>query len=1182
MNQHKKSRLTVLALVALFALPLASCQPTTNPNNNNSQDSGKVTGGGLLDAPRVDVSVLPEYIETGKPVDLKAVINHQEGVEFKVTFDVSTDETGSSFSTYDPAFAGYDASTGMWTPTVTNKVVKLSFEASNSSGKATGNKSVYVSNKATVVDGAFASTYAINDYIYLNQAFKSYKILSLTVERAVVSTADGKTSDVSSDYDPATYKFTFKHKGTYTIIASLDDGVSDKNLSQTFVFDVIEKGQFITVHYLDDLLGAYPTYVAPEKDKDGKDILVDRSNIDYKMPEGYPAGKIAQNPTFNYRLDRDLDYNDPDSWEDGIIKPWVPITNGDTPETTFSGILDGAGFTIKNLTNVFPGRDTEKKVTKKVKDETGKEVEKEFTLPKVGKIVDFNGVSLFQSNNSENLSAGGKGRITNLNIENYNITVTGNDFPNASSIGSNNYAIIADPVNGGGQYDNAGTVNTSLQDVNVSGKIDVDLGKAAGGKGSVIGGVSVGAGTLNNVTSNVDITVNNGNGNLHVGGVTGDGNASGTGISYSGDISIEKKDNLPLFAGGISGLAVDSDYHTSNDNVTSTGTLTVHNQVVDLVDSSGVNVGKGTGITFVGGIAGKFEGSQIFYNSYNMSSDMDITVDNLINNYGGIGGIAGQNMYIYAYSSFYTGDINVGNYDAGSYDNLSKYESGSGVGGMFGLTQVSNFDSGFQGTMTIGGDGYKNIGGIAGTMVSQYSDKAGMDPDNEVYGSTWQQFNGAVASGSITVNGGTVQYGGIVGLARNANETALGIVNSYSNVKLTTNNINQDLSYGSLGVGQYVRNDKKYDYIKFDGSQMVGQLGTIKEESKFLLIGKFNFGDYLWDVTEAYRIFGAVQDRNEIKLDTDYTNNGEQQPGAGNWVVHSNVDDKDTDLKVKATAEKSKPYIDKNTGKAMHYNLQDGKLVPEESYYFNQALKNGTIDAANFDKNLYLYTAYGNAHWGIYDKEGKTNSQLRDNEADVVFDNEPVVKNGTWWVGKTDTKIKGQDGQFGYISSVNMKGYEYDASAKAKFGNWTYKVSSIEVNQTTNGYRWVPGADSTSSQAAIAALEERLNNYRKQMDDLVKNQYIEFEISYSGEFNYSILDKQYIVEKDGKKYIKLPVKDYKKGDLGGFFKTDAALASMFSAENVKKYEANLDKAIQDLKDKLNGFGSMQDTLQNNK
>lgn len=98
MNQHKKSRLTVLALVALFALPLASCQPTTNPNNNNSQDSGKVTGGGLLDAPRVDVSVLPEYIETGKPVDLKAVINHQEGVEFKVTFDVSTDETGSSFS----------------------------------------------------------------------------------------------------------------------------------------------------------------------------------------------------------------------------------------------------------------------------------------------------------------------------------------------------------------------------------------------------------------------------------------------------------------------------------------------------------------------------------------------------------------------------------------------------------------------------------------------------------------------------------------------------------------------------------------------------------------------------------------------------------------------------------------------------------------------------------------------------------------------------------------------------------------------------------------------------------------------------------------------------------------------------------------------------------------------------
>lgn len=1167
-----KKSYAVPLLVLISSLALASCNPkpseSTPTSGGNTNTPTSSSDDNILNAPKVDVSVIPTYIETNSSIDLFSVINHQNGVDLKVKIEVSTTEDGSSFSTYDNDFAGYDEQTGIWKPNMVNKVVRLSFDASNSSGKSSGTKSVFVSNKATLKNNPFASSYSINDYIFLNKAFNTYQTVSLNVSRAIVNSADGKSTNVSSDYDPATSKFTFKYKGTYTLIAALDDGLSEKPVTGTFVFDVVEEGQFFEINYLDDLLGKYPTYVAPSQDENKKDLINSRENINYQMPEGYPAGKVATNPTYNYRLTRDLDYLDPNSWEDGVIKPWVPIVNGSTAEQTFSGIIDGAGHTIKNLTNVFPGRSEAKTVKKQVKDETGKVVTKEFTLPKMDKLVDTFGVSLLESS-AENNS---KGTIKNLNITDYKIEITKEDTQNQVIV-ANNYSIIDDPYLRPDAYSDTRST-TNLDTINVTGNITVDLTSMTNGvNGSNIGGVSYSANSLNNIDSKVNITVSNTNntGSQKIGGVLATGNSTGSNISYDGQITANTSSNQPLYVGGIFGQPDYSDAKNQNDNIDSKGTINIHNKVVD---------NKATGITFVGGIAGSFygSGSEAQADSYNMTSSMNINVDNLVNAWGGIGGLAGNNMYIYAYSSFYTGNINVSNFDANSL--LTNYEQCPSVGGLFGKTQASSFDSGFNGNITIGGQGSKVVGGIAGSLVTGYNSHAGQDPDNEVYGSTWQQLNGVTARGNITIDGGKLQYGGILGYIRNGSETAAGIINSYSNINLVTNDINVDESFGALGVGTFFRNGKKYDYVKIDGSQFVGSLGSLSETNKYLLIAKLDFGTYLDNINDAYKVFTNQKDRYTIQLDNLIEGGWEEDLTLkeGKYVILNNKTGQKTTLNVKATDKDTTPYIDKD-GKAKVAKIIDGKVTWEDSYYFNQGLENGSISKENFSKNLFIYFDGTSFHYGVKNNEGLAKRSLLDSASDVKFSNAPVVKNGTWHCGNIDTKVKGEEGQFSYISSANLSKYTYDINAKKDFDNWTYKVSSTEVSSTSNQLKWVPDKESKVESNMVNSILERINAYKAQLDDILKNKYITFEPA--DDFDFADWPKENIVEQDGKKYIKLPVKDYKEGDLGGLIQTDIALASTFSENNIKAIKADIDRSIQDLYDKLDSFSNYQNEHSNN-
>ena len=113
---------------------------------------------------------------------------------------------------------------------------------------------------------------------------------------------------------------------------------------------------------------------------------------------------------------RDLDYNDPESWVDGVIKPWTPVVasgEAGTQETgensVFTGIIDGLGHKITGLTNICPAQAEDVTVTR-TWTEGGEQKTQEFTFKAHDEIVNPRGFAFFDSLNAN-------GTVRNLTVE---------------------------------------------------------------------------------------------------------------------------------------------------------------------------------------------------------------------------------------------------------------------------------------------------------------------------------------------------------------------------------------------------------------------------------------------------------------------------------------------------------------------------------------------------------------------------------------------------------------------------------------------------------------------------------------------------------------------------------------------------------------------------------------------
>ena len=441
----KTAFIVALFMMILAFIPLLSaCGGDKDTDDGGNKPNPPVI---TTSAPVVDMDVISTYLETGKDVDLSDAVSGSYD-SLSVTFKV-----GENKAEMSAADVGYNASSHVWTPTVRNDVVQVSVTATNEAGSGYGDKNVYVVEPASVRPVSVLNEQVyIGEEIDLSRDFVTYDIIEATCEEATVTYMDDAGTvhedNTRAQFDPSTMRYTVNRAGEHRIKVTINSGINE--VTGDFYFLAIDGNEFIEINYLDDLLGIYSAEDA----------------VAWGIPEGLPVGKLAQNATLNYKLMRDLDYNDPESWVDGVIKPWTPVVasgEAGTQETgensVFTGIIDGLGHKITGLTNICPVQAEDVTVTR-TWTEGGEQKTQEFTFKAHDEIVNPRGFAFFDSLNAN-------GTVRNLTVE-YKTEIDKDHYTE--------YGIYT-PFNLA--WDNYGDESIALSDVHIqNSSIYIDASKA--------------------------------------------------------------------------------------------------------------------------------------------------------------------------------------------------------------------------------------------------------------------------------------------------------------------------------------------------------------------------------------------------------------------------------------------------------------------------------------------------------------------------------------------------------------------------------------------------------------------------------------------------------------------------------------------------------------------------------
>jgi hypothetical protein len=796
---QKKSALFIGVMMIMLALMqlLAAC--------GKNEDKPKPT----IKVPVVDMDIIDTYLESGKPVTLLDAVD-DKAAALTVKFTVGEGDKKKEMSA---AEIGYNKQTTVWTPSVINQAVYISLTAKNNDGDDSGDKNVYVVEQAKVRPVSVLNEQVyIGEEVNLKEDFVTYNVVEAICNSATVTYMDGdivKEDNTKGNFNQSTMRYTVNKAGNHKISITINGGLN--RVTKQFFFLALDEGSYLEINYLDDLLGTYSAEDAAS----------------YGIPEGLPAGQLAKNATLKYKIMRDLDYNDPNSWVDGVIKAWVPVVASgerDTQQTgensVFSGIIDGLGHTISNLTNVFPGR-TKEVTVKRTWTENGESKNQDFTYPITGEVVNPDGFVFFNSTYAN-------GTIRNLSFG-YKTVLDSNTYT-----AYNNYS----PINLAFSFgsDNATAI---LRNVNASGSINIDASgievNANDYSKMYVAGLAFYSDNAQECNVNVDITLDNMKADVCVGGVFFRNDKNVKDINYSGDIKVKMAaagysndkgtpatyddafDTYEILAGGFSIEARGGSYSSSvADNVVTTGTIEVTTQTSEVT--------KNTNAMLVGGISSSSGGIY-----YNCSSDMNITVNKLDNTFSNIGGLFGNNK-AELYGCKYLGGISIA--DLNSQEN-QRLDIGVAIGGIVGITSDHIRDCTFSGTISIGGKGYKEVGGIAGWSNGNYSD-SGVD----------QYVAGNVSKGSVIITEGKFTYGGIAGRSAPGLGVSVHMENNLYFGTLVLSDTKEDsIAAGLVGVYRGTSSDKTA--LSMKGNDIYGGIAeNIDSVKSYVLLGKLSVKNF--------------------------------------------------------------------------------------------------------------------------------------------------------------------------------------------------------------------------------------------------------------------------------------------------------------------------------------------------
>ena len=800
---QKKTALFIGVIMIMLSLMqlLAAC-------GGNEKDSNKPTP--TVTVPIVDMDIIDTYLEAGKPVTLLDAVDDKKAA-LTVKFEIGE---GNDKQEMSAAEIGYNEQTTVWTPSVINEVVQISLTAKNDDGEVdAGSKTVYVVEKAKV-----RPVSVLNDQVYIGEEidlkkdFVTYSVVEAICNSATVTYMNGDEvieDNTKGNFNQSTMRYTVNRAGNHKISITINGGLN--KVTKEFRFLALDEGSYIKINYLDDLLGTYSAEDA----------------VSYGIPEGLPVGQVAKNSTLKYKLMRDLDYNNPNSWVDGVVKAWVPIVaNGESgsqqtgENSVFSGIIDGLGFKISGLTNVFPGRSEAVTVTR-TWTEGGESKTQDFTYPAIGQVVNPRGFAFFDSKYA-------CGTIRNLSFE-YETILDDENYTEYV-----NYA----PINLAFSFstDNATVI---LRNVNASGSINIDaLGIVVDANNyskTYVAGLAFYSDNAQECKINVDITLDNMKADVCVGGVFFRNDKNVKDINYSGDIKVKMAaagynndkgttatyddsfDTFEILAGGFSTEARGGSYSSSvADNVVTTGTIDVTTQTSEVTNN--------TNTMLIGGISSSAGGIY-----YNCSSDMKITVNKLDNTFSNIGGLFGNNK-AELYGCKYTGGISIA--DLNSQENQS-LDRGVAVGGLVGITSDHIRDCTFSGTIILGGKGYKEVGGIAGWCNGNYSD-SGVD----------QYVAGNTSNGSVKITEGKFTYGGIAGRSAPGQGVSVHMENNlYSGTLVLSDTQEGSIAAGLVGVYRGMGSDTTKLSMK-DNDIYGGLADNLNSVKSYVLLGKLSVKNF--------------------------------------------------------------------------------------------------------------------------------------------------------------------------------------------------------------------------------------------------------------------------------------------------------------------------------------------------
>ncbi|MDR2202298.1 MAG: hypothetical protein LBP26_06015 [Clostridiales bacterium] len=751
-------KIAVLLLTLAMAFQLfAACKGKTDGDGGDPQKQPGETP--VINVPVVDMDIIDTYLEVGKPVTLLNAVDDKT-VTLSVTFTAGESTRAREVSASE---IGYNEQTTVWTPSLRNEIVEIALTATNSAGYSdAGSKKVFVTERANIRPASILNEQVyIGEEINLRADFVVYKVAEAVCNSASVVYMDGdevREDNTKGDFNASTMRYTVTKAGEHRISVTVDGGLN--RVTKQFRFIALDEGSYIELNYLDDLMGTYTDEQAP---------LVG-------LPTGLPAGLLAKNATLKYKLMRDLDYLDPDSWVDGVIKPWTHVVAGGIKtsqeagtSSVFSGIIDGLEHRITNLTNVFPGRSEAVTVTR-TWSENGEDKQQEFTYPAAGEVVNPSGFAFLYS-------PGAGGAIRNLAFE-YQTVLTDGDYTAYGGYSPLNLGM------GSVSDSNFGAALT-LSNIDVNGSIEIDaesVPAAAGTDAIPLAGVALSCRNARDVNADVDITLRNMRSSIELGGVfCRAGNYANTGvaftdITYTGDISVEMAadgynvgaDGYMAYVAGFNGADVDSASRITAENIVTSGSIAV--------ETFTAGAGAKSNLIFIGGITAKAKAAY-----YGCDSDTDIAVNAFNAAAGGIGGLFGENRHK-LYWCNYTGGITVGDFATRDGDDV-------GAGGIVGTNYTDIYDCAFYGSLTLGGAGYKTAGGIAGCDVANYSSLS--NPNHYI--------TGCVAGGDVTINGGGFVFGGIIGKATPGASISFLINQNLYDCALTANGVTDGAAAGVVG-----------------------------------------------------------------------------------------------------------------------------------------------------------------------------------------------------------------------------------------------------------------------------------------------------------------------------------------------------------------------------------------------